>query len=1164
MSAEVDDGSSSFDPVELLIDEFLGRHRRGERPSLDALIAANPEHAGRLRSLVPAMLEMEGLGGEADGGGPAGPPDALAAMPARLGDYALVRPIGSGGMGVVYEAVQQSLGRQVALKMFPAPGPGEASRLERFRREAHAAARLQHANIVPVYEIGEHEGRHFYTMQLIEGRGLDLVIRELDRLRRASPGEPLAGRPLGDDLSAGLAEGLGRGGPSPGASEAGAGAGGARYLRRAAGLCVQVAEALEYAHRAGVLHRDIKPSNLLLDARGHVWVTDFGLAKTGDEGGEGLTRTGDLVGTLRYMAPERFRGWSDPRSDVFALGATLYELVALRPAFDEPDRARLVARILHGGPMPLHQLDRRFPRDLETIILKALANDPAERYPTAGGLAEDLRRFVAGRPILARRSGAVERTWRWARRHPWGAAAAVAVAAALAAVAGISVAYARERDRAAGAVQALASDLAREREGLRGSLAGARRALAMRDFDRGLAAFEKDQAGPGLFWMREAWHSAEAAGDPAWQHAALANLTAWRARLPRLLGLLSHDGPANAAAFSPDGTRVLTGGQDAAARLWDAASARPLGPAAIQPSQVSSLAFSPDGRLVLLGRGDGVASLHDAATLRPIGVELRHAAEVQSVAFSPDGTRILTGSKDRTARLWDAGGRPIAGPLTADLAVTCVAFQPGGHLLAIGGRDGLARVYDARDARQVGRVAADGPEVHALAFSPDGSTLLVGGWGGGLRAWDVAARRPRGEVPRPHRGHVRALAFRPDGRAYATGSEDKTARLWDAATHEPVGPPLPHQGPVVAVAFCPDGRSLLTASSDHAVRIWEARFDASPGPSLEVHGAGQAVAFAPDGASFLAAATGVAGRRDAATGRVAGWSTCPNGQAKGLACRPDGKVLVVAGSPALLLDAATGRPLGRPLDHPGGASVVAFSPDGRLVATGGEDRTSRLWDAATGEPAGPPAEHPGSVDALAFRPDGKALGIGLASGTAFAWDLATRSPAGRILPHPGAVSAIAFRPDGEALVTGCEDGHARLWDPSTGDLLIPPLAHAAWVFAVAFSPDGRTILSGSRDHTARLWDAATGQPIGPPLPHGADVWSACFSPDGSSILTGDVRQTARIFRAPSVPPADASRSDDLLTALTGLTFDPARGTLLPVDNATWRAARERAQGVTTE
>lgn len=614
--------SSEFDPVEDLVDEFLERYRRGERPSLTEFAEEHPAHAERIRSLIPAMLAMEEFGPGSEVGTQSGRSASLTRMPQRLGDYILIRPIGSGGMGVVYEAIQESLGRHVALKTITSHQPNDATRLERFRREALAAARLQHTHIVPVFGIGEHDGVHFYTMQFIEGQGLDLVLREGDRLRR----EPVNGDVTADatsDLAWCLRHGrfLPQSPPEVASSwEARPQApttritrsglphqAEARYLDSVAWLGVQAAEALEYAHRQGVLHRDIKPSNLLLDAQGHLWVTDFGLAKTQDD--DELTQTGDVVGTLRYMAPERFNGWSDPRSDIFALGATLYELLTFRPAFNESDRIKLVDRLLHGSPTPLRQFDRKFPRDLETIVLKSLANAPAERYATAGELAEDLRRFVAGRPILARRSSGIERGWRWCRRNPAGAGMVVFVATVLAAAVAMSMIYANNQGRAASQVRALAADLAEERESLRKSLAESRRILTLRNFDRGQAAFEKDQVSPGLLWMMATWRSAIDAGDPAWQHVALANVSAWSDNLPRLRGLLSHEGPVESAVFSPDGTTILTGGDDFTARLWDADSAQPIGSPWLHPGTVHSVALSPDGKTALTGGDDGIARL---------------------------------------------------------------------------------------------------------------------------------------------------------------------------------------------------------------------------------------------------------------------------------------------------------------------------------------------------------------------------------------------------------------------------------------------------------------------------------------------------------------------------------------------------------------------------
>jgi serine/threonine protein kinase len=424
-----------------------------------------PPEWGQVEGLIQRLQGLPPLPGDPEKDTATAVPGGTEAGPEgpswRLGEYRLLREVGRGGMGIVYEAEQPSLGRHVALKVLPARALLAPEHLERFRREARAAALLHHSNIVPVFGVGCDGGVHFYAMQFIHGQSLDRVLRELRRARGeadAGPPDPVS------DLSASLAEGLrtgrfsggaaGAGGapgpapPSPAEPTGGGGAGGdtapsgltglkeGEYYRGVAGVGVQVAEALAYAHRQGILHRDIKPSNLLLDARGTVWVTDFGLARA--EGLEELTQTGDVVGTLRYLAPERFGGRSDPRGDVYSLGAALYELLTLRPAFDEPDRVRLIDRVTHGEPPRPRQVDGRIPRDLETIVLKAMAREPADRYQTAEALAEDLRRFLLDRPIRARRASMPERTWRWCRRNPIVAgllAAAVVLATGLAVLA---------------------------------------------------------------------------------------------------------------------------------------------------------------------------------------------------------------------------------------------------------------------------------------------------------------------------------------------------------------------------------------------------------------------------------------------------------------------------------------------------------------------------------------------------------------------------------------------------------------------------------------------------------------------------------------------------------------------------------------------------------
>ncbi|MBI4585074.1 MAG: VCBS repeat-containing protein [Planctomycetes bacterium] len=331
---------------------------------------------------------------------------------------------------MVYEAEQESLGRRVALKILPFHALMDSRRLERFRREARAAGALQHANIVPVHGIGEEGGIHYYVMQFIPGQGLDRVFEEVRRLRGRDGPTDLGERPRSAASSL-CCEDLER-------TESGSGGGptivppkaprreatdsfplfdaNQQYYRNVASLGAQVAEALAYAHGQGVLHRDIKPSNLLLEASGKVWITDFGLAKA--EGSEDLTQSGEILGTLRYLPPERLKGWSDPRSDLYSLGLTLYELLTLKLVFEDEDRGRLVRRIEEEEPPRPRRIDRRIPRDLETIVEKAAAKEPSRRYQTAGEMAEDLRRFLRREPVAARSSGIWERGVKWARRKP--------------------------------------------------------------------------------------------------------------------------------------------------------------------------------------------------------------------------------------------------------------------------------------------------------------------------------------------------------------------------------------------------------------------------------------------------------------------------------------------------------------------------------------------------------------------------------------------------------------------------------------------------------------------------------------------------------------------------------------------------------------------------
>jgi serine/threonine protein kinase len=433
-----------------LVERCTARIEAGEALDAAALARDYPEYAERLGELLPALRALAALERSASRGGSTAAAVGRDGAPAGvLGDFRIVGELGRGGMGVVYEAEQLSLGRRVALKVLPFAATLDPRHLQRFRNEAQAAAHLHHPHIVPVFAVGCERGVHYYAMQLIDGQTVAALLRALrGGTPPAAAGAAESTLPYAPQDYPPPAQAAATPRPAPLSTERAIDS--RDYFRNVARLGVQAAEALDHAHQSGVVHRDVKPANLMVDGRGHLWVTDFGLARF--QADANLTLTGDLVGTLRYMSPEQAlarRGVVDHRTDVYSLGATLYELLTLEPAFPGDDRADLLRRIAQEEPSAPRRRNRAIPRELETIVLKAMARNPAERYATAQDLADDLQRFLDDKPIQARRPSPGQRLARLARRHKYWVGAAVGVL--LLALAGLSVSNVlvwRERQRA--------------------------------------------------------------------------------------------------------------------------------------------------------------------------------------------------------------------------------------------------------------------------------------------------------------------------------------------------------------------------------------------------------------------------------------------------------------------------------------------------------------------------------------------------------------------------------------------------------------------------------------------------------------------------------------------------------------------------------------------
>lgn len=1015
----------------------------------------------------------------------------------KIGRYELLSLIGEGGMGLVYLAQQKEpVKRKVALKIIK-PGMDSRQVVARFEAERQALALLDHPNIAHVFDAGTTEaGRPYFVMEYVKGMSITAYCdqRKLNIEQR---------------------------------------------LR----LFEQVCEAIHHAHQKGIIHRDIKPSNILVSVHGDRAVPkiiDFGIAKAITQpltDKTFVTFQGQILGTPEYMSPEQVDlavQDIDTRSDIYALGVVLYELLAGVLPFDHESLARLgfaeVQRTIReqepaspsirltklgeqgktiAASRSTHvlALARRLHRELEWIPLKAMRKDRCRRYRSASEMADDIRNYLNGLPLIAGPETATYRVKKFVHKHAGSVATVllVAVAIILGLIISTAMYFRAEQARKNELAARTQSEQAKEQETIARTQAEQaehatkekaeelRRTLYTNTIQLADSKYYEGNTGR----VRELLESCPQ-DLRGWEWDRINHILD-----QSIITFNAHRAGVRSIAVSPDGKRIVTGGWDKAVKIWDIATGKELItlPEA-HTDYTSCVAFSPDGKQIVSGDDSGEIKVWDASSGNEVMKLIGHSEGILSTAFSRDGKEIVSAGGDETIKVWDAvtGAEKNTFHYEHLGEVRYAAFSPTGeHIVSTSwGWDAVIKIWDATRGNEVNTIKRINPRIGAVSLSSDGKLLASGSVDNMIKIWD-AIKGTEVMTLRGHDGPVSSVAFSRDDKCIVSGSFDCTVRVWDIATGEEMTTLRGNESNVYSVLFTPDGKQIISGSEDGAVKVWDVTVNRELGEFIGHKEGVSSVAFSPDGKRLVS-------------------------------CSADGKVKVW--DVASTTEVMTLR--GGKIDDTRGLAV--FSPDGRQIAMRSEELAIKLWDAETGAEIMTLGGQEESVLSLAFSPDGQRIVSGNSNGEIKLWDVTKGE---EIMKWADGSEywalPVAFSPDGQRIVSVNYNDNIKIWDASSGTELMDLIGDQEYIFSVAFSPDGKRLVTGGEDKTVRVWDASTGMELMTLRGHGDRVFSVAFSPDGKRLVTAGRDGTARVW--------DSSTGDELLTlranfAVSCVAFSP--------------------------